>query len=645
MEKLLPVLLSASLLTACGGSGGDSSPQPSTPAPVPAPVPAPNEAPTISGTFTLNAKAAQSNKIVLNTADKENDQLSFSMANKPDWVSFNLTGNQLELDFQPSFFDIDDYQLKLRISDGKDATEYDFNLVVEDNREKWQEIDMTEAETVGIWSNTAEDIRFAFLSNETGFYSKNSDSKVFSWSAPDTVDMRVYNPGCFQAHCQQQDFFEMSVVAKEQNRIRVSILDNNNRQTVVNLTKEQNSASQNKYYIAMAERGYYNATTFAPETQKIKTRVNLSALFLGNDTLYHEGFNLEADVSFDNGVYRANNQTPILLPRKVVAGFHNNASGRSDQLTFNAFADNITVTVSASGLLMTSADISLELTSNLSPYSASDYPQLPTTIPTKKASNLLQAAPKAAKPVQLKAGESYSGLLITEDRKLGDINYDFGAPVWKILDDNQGQVNLSAVGINKSESRNFTWQLNNQVLTIILDGIESQHEFVDLPNNRLGLTLSFKLDDGDINTNIYSFSQITEQRFSPEQYTGVFKHSMFSVFENDGIATVLRENNRGRYYVSLDGLDNIDFINNHWQYQEDGSVSIINNYSCRDLANYDQCLALTLNDPELGTLVRNLKLLSISGDTYKFQYSLFSKPRNGNQYASQSIRYFTKMTK
>ncbi|MBO9489948.1 hypothetical protein J7384_06200 [Endozoicomonas sp. G2_1] len=641
MEKLLPVLLSASLLTACGGSGGGSSPQPSTPTPAPAPTPAPNEAPTISGTFTLNAKAAQSNKIVLNTADKENDQLSFSIANKPEWVSFRLTDNQLELDFQPGFFDIDDYQLKFRISDGKDATEYDFNLVVEDNRDQWQEIDMTEAETIGIWSNTKENTRFVFLSNKTGLHTKEGESKPLSWSSPDTIDMRLYNLGCFQNGCSQQDFLEMSVVAQEQDRIRVRILNNDNNETVLNLVKEQSVTNQHKYYIPLFESGIHNATIFNAEANTIDTVVALNTLSLGEHGLTNYGFRISTAISLEDGFYRANNNEPILLPGQVSVSFRNNVTNDFNQISFNAFADNITVTILESGLLTTSADIRLELASDLSPYSASDYFNLPTTIPVQQASNILQAVSKTSEQIQLVPGNSYSGLLIPESRIIGDTEYLSGGATYKILDDTQGEVTLNVVGTDEQETHNFTWQLDNNTLSVMLNGVESKHDIISLPNNNLGLTTSFERSDGSSGANIYGFNQVSNG-FSRQDYLGKFRHAFFSVFDDTELILILNDDSRGKYTATPDSSS--DFIDDYWKYEDDGSVSITGSFGCDNAINYDQCLSAKLANPNVNTTVRNIKLISINGDTYKFHYSFFAKFRDGSQRAFQSIRYFQKIT-
>ena len=374
--------------------------------------------PTISGTFTLNAKAAQSNKIVLNTADKENDQLSFSIANKPDWISFNLTDNQLELDFQPGFFDIDNYQLKFRISDGKDATEYDFNLVVEDNREQWQEIKMTEAETIGIWSDKTETTRFVFLENEMGMYADNGDSKSISWSVFDTADISVYEAGCFQNTCPQIDFFEMSIVAREQDRIRVRLLRNDDSERVINLTKEQNTQATAKYYIPLFEAALYSTSIIDAETNSAQIRLRSANIEFGLGTFITPSFNAISEVNFNGQDYTPVNSSPLLVRADMGFTFENKITGDFTRLNFNAFATNLVIQTSESGVLTASADIHLELNSDLGAFQIADFEGLSSELTGIKASTVLQSILPASNEVALIAGKSYTGRIIGDDISL-----------------------------------------------------------------------------------------------------------------------------------------------------------------------------------------------------------------------------------
>jgi len=124
-------LLPASLLFAglvLGGCGGDEDPatQASTPAsspPVAAPPPSSststsNQAPTLNGTPVAAIHAGADFAFSPSAADADGDKLSFSIANKPAWMTFStVTG---ELVGTPSQAHVGSYQnIVIGVSDGK----------------------------------------------------------------------------------------------------------------------------------------------------------------------------------------------------------------------------------------------------------------------------------------------------------------------------------------------------------------------------------------------------------------------------------------------------------------------------------------------------------------------------------------------
>ena len=178
MYKHILFMLLASMLSACGGSSEKAIEKETQ-------LPAPNNAPTLSGLFSVDAKASQVTTVVLNTADVDNDALTFSITDIPDWVSFTSENNQVTLTIAPDFFDIDDYILEFAISDGNSETKYNFNLNVLDNPDKWQNIQLTSGELLGSWvSDTNDVVSFSFLDNSKaqGVYFVDNEVIPFHWS-------------------------------------------------------------------------------------------------------------------------------------------------------------------------------------------------------------------------------------------------------------------------------------------------------------------------------------------------------------------------------------------------------------------------------------------------------------------------------
>jgi len=129
------VVLSASL-AACGGGGGGSetatSPQtstgntgtpntPATPATPDAPSSsAPNAAPKISGAAPTAVVAGQTYSFKPDATDADQDKITFTIANKPEWLSFNAMTGLLSgtAPSTPGTF----AGIEIAATDGKDVT-------------------------------------------------------------------------------------------------------------------------------------------------------------------------------------------------------------------------------------------------------------------------------------------------------------------------------------------------------------------------------------------------------------------------------------------------------------------------------------------------------------------------------------------
>jgi len=118
------VILSATL-AGCGGGGsgtdtanetiGDAPPAPSTP---PAPV---NSAPKISGTAAVTAVTGTAYSFVPTASDADKDTISFTIANKPAWASFNATTGMLS--GTPAAANVGTYKsIEIAATDGEAVT-------------------------------------------------------------------------------------------------------------------------------------------------------------------------------------------------------------------------------------------------------------------------------------------------------------------------------------------------------------------------------------------------------------------------------------------------------------------------------------------------------------------------------------------
>jgi hypothetical protein len=111
------VLLFASvvLLGACGGGGEDQAAQQVNPPP---PPPGTNQAPTISGTPASSVMQSSPYSFQPAANDANGDTLTFSIAGKPSWASFDTTNGKLN--GTPTGGDVGNYQnIRISVSDGQ----------------------------------------------------------------------------------------------------------------------------------------------------------------------------------------------------------------------------------------------------------------------------------------------------------------------------------------------------------------------------------------------------------------------------------------------------------------------------------------------------------------------------------------------
>lgn len=109
------------MLAACGGggsSGGSTSAQTTPDTPV---VTTGNAAPTIAGTATATATVGKSYSFTPSASDADKDTVTFTIANKPAWATFNATTGTLT--GTPATKDVGQYAgIEIAATDGKAVT-------------------------------------------------------------------------------------------------------------------------------------------------------------------------------------------------------------------------------------------------------------------------------------------------------------------------------------------------------------------------------------------------------------------------------------------------------------------------------------------------------------------------------------------
>jgi hypothetical protein len=211
----------------------------------------------MSGIFTADAKAMQKTIAVFDISDVENDTLSLSILEQPEWLNFELSNNnQVTITIKPDFFDIDNYELALTLSDGEASTQYKLIIDVIDNPTQWQHVEITEQELAGTWSNNEDGaLALTFFNNAQGVYLVDNKLVPLNWELDDTIMIDLREPGC-SYNCGINDLMEISLLARDGNKIRVEIDIEDGVRQYVNLTKEQLIPFTHENFITLPQTTY-----------------------------------------------------------------------------------------------------------------------------------------------------------------------------------------------------------------------------------------------------------------------------------------------------------------------------------------------------------------------------------------------------
>lgn len=132
-RSVLTTCISLAVLACGGGGGGGGSGTANAPAMVEAGVDGdtPNGPPTIGGNPATQVTAGTNYRFRPYASDPDGDGLSFDVANRPPWATFNQSTGQLE--GRPKLADIGAYNnIRIKVTDGVDTVHLPtFQIVVQ----------------------------------------------------------------------------------------------------------------------------------------------------------------------------------------------------------------------------------------------------------------------------------------------------------------------------------------------------------------------------------------------------------------------------------------------------------------------------------------------------------------------------------
>jgi len=632
LYKLLITSFILFALFGCGGSSDDSTSPKSA-----------NTPPILSGIFTLDAKAENETIVILNTADAESDTITFSVENSPSWLIFSQSDNQITLKMKPSFFDIKTHELKFNLSDGKDQKQYIYTVNVIDNKDKWEQQNTSEIELLGSWNNKDLGISFAFIDNNTGFYINQDKNYAFDWSIYDSVELSTHKLLCAN-YCDQIEFIELDVIAKNSDMMRVNITDEQGSRAI-NLSKQVKIVEENLYYLGLPQEDYNSISELNFENEITTAYLTFNDINIGNLSISTEAM-ISGSIASSENVYEFMVDPNSSLITEGKTGRFDMVYGGYQDLTFDVVIDKLIIKPISENKVIFLATYHAELKTDLVGQDESDFIGLTDTLLSKKSSTLAQFSPRLSTP-EIISGMSYTGKLFasSDDNNLiiDGTDYHSGMSVYTFDNQTKGHAELKVAGKNTGLTLPFSWNKTENSLNMTINGKSSIHEFYRLPDGNIGITYNFTNSSGFEFKSAYKFIELSELTLKKEDYLGIWEHLSDS-YHSQELFMVIDDSGLGSYSTPYTSYDFFQF----WKFEDDKSISFIYNNVCPQSDNYDDCYQFGIDNFESNKYmsVRNLKLLDVKNNIHTFQYSYWAKTfyeDKLNESAYQSLRTFTKV--
>ncbi|BBN82567.1 hypothetical protein PA25_25520 [Pseudoalteromonas sp. A25] len=590
-----------------------------------------NTAPTLSGIFTVDVSAKTEFNFVLNTQDKEGDELSISIDNQPQWLSYTIENDQVKLTATPGFLDIANHVYEISVSDGDKSTSYDLAVNILDNPQKWEDLEVSPSEFLGAWEGANQEFGIVFNDNDQGVLIDSNELSRFEYDAQSLKRIDLFTYGCIY-NCYSQSVTSVQVIAKSSNKLYVAYKDSSGDVKPIMLNKVQPHSSD-KLFATPSDYSSYSALSYLNSSQtrdsSIEARAHMPSNYTSYDgsNMHYTTFTLQGTYDSDTGRFNAHKKS---FDRDYRISYPDEA------VDFTVTYDSVEVIGEVQGHLViktkyhykpTNSDV--VITEQISDFMAikSDliaYPIVPVS----------DVNPELA------IGSTYTGRLVStyDEIKVGGYDYSGGVE-FTITGETTGIAKLETAGKSNSTTLPFTYVKNGSELTVEFNGKSNKFNFYSYPNGQVIMSLqTVNKDSGKIvNTTGYYHYEV-DQNISAEDYYGTFEHMNYAWEYYD---RMYLSADKTLFRMSSDLL--IPEESDYFKVEADGSFSILSSRKCKnaELVDFAACQTY-LSDIGYSHLVRNLKILKKENDIYTFKYtSMYTSETEKEMY--EGTRRFKKL--
>ncbi|EGM79543.1 hypothetical protein Rhein_0001 [Rheinheimera sp. A13L] len=557
MNKGMLIFACCLLLAGCGGSGGGSSDSGSG---------STNTAPVISGALSFDVTVLESRVLTYAVTDAEQDAVTVSFANKPEWIEGALQNNQLTLSMKPGFFDIKNHTFSITLSDGKAKSTYDFSVNVTDDSQRWVQINKAESEFVGQWSFDNNSKLVLYPNNEGVYVQQDDNISKLSWQ---------YRNGYVELHTEKlicleecHESIELYMVA-EKDHLRRLILESDIAALAVTATKAQQQNMAEGIYVTPQ---FSNGKAQQVLANSIEFELPIHFEFgYGSSTSFMAAIEL-ATVKNDK------NKT-VQLPAEPIYSFpiwlHNFNANESTSVDVDIQLVDAEFLPSESDILVFSYGVKVTLKdATINP---ENYIGLSELLDTELRffATLLKAQSLPVPEFDLNVSY-FSGFRLKHDFTESD--FVFGGSEVIFTSNTEGKAIFTLAATQQKSEQAFTWRVANEQLIITLDGKNYTYGFIKTPMGDISIVAgqdwyspfvqqSIESKTDDLIGSFFYGNSITG---SDKYYMNIFPNYTASLFS---------------FYPETESTSHY----NKWRAETDGAMTILYSFACAREDSFSRC--------------------------------------------------------
>ena len=612
--KTTAVCLLTLLLSACGGGSSSEEQQK-----------APNNKPTIAGEFSFELAAGSSLEHALTVSDKDNDTVTVSVINKPDWLSYELSENTLTLSASPTLFDIAEHQIDLSISDGKESNQFNLSIDVHYDAVNFpgEAITLADKELIGTWTTADSSSLFHFSADQTGFAKIESDNFMFNWNNPDDVELHTQEFECI-ANCMRSKFIPLEILAKKANSILAKKYISETEFTWLTLIKGEKKALSFDTYSDQRQEQTLRLSQLGNEE-------GFKYTFFANVAIKAEGYTQLAgfheNVILTDGIYQfiePEEKGNSIFGQDYTKTFQN-TDGSYQQISFS-------VQLKQAELIASLDDFAVfEVTYHFIPQTSQDtanWPELEKELVDRKTYKVFRGVAEAPVP-EFSAGDVlfglsplYSSVQLADGSSFKIIN----API-TVDSETSGHYSVKDALTGEESTYDITFSNLGDTLEFTI-GIETRNvRYVKLYDNRIATVDDFYSSKKQSSYSYANLAQAdTTYNATQEDYMKTFYVNDLNLLNNNKHA-VIEPHDNGTAIVYSGGIFG---PNGRWQFEEDNSMSFVT--PCSQDETISSCID---NSEEVDVI--NYKLFKKEKAGYWFLRSHSNQDKYSDGKIAQSV--------